>query len=156
TDLPFEETFYDIVERGNSPFGVLLGQQKSFREDRYMKAYTRWLSAALFGAAVFVAANINPAFGHTNSDAADGPIGQTRQAIISGELVGIQTEKDMGLVTVGGRCSGTLVNRSWVLTATHCITTDVTASGPTAALANDVIKATCTSRTAIPTRVVRN
>ena len=56
------------------------------------------------------------------SDPPEGRICHLQQRIIAGALVSVQTQQDLGLVTVGGGCSGTLVNRFWVLTADHCVT----------------------------------
>ena len=79
-----------------------------------------------------------------------------QQQLINGTLVNIYTQKDRGLVTIATGCSGTLVNRSWVLTADHCVTTNGLVGGPTVAMMNLAVTAAWTSRRAIPTRVVRN
>ncbi len=79
-----------------------------------------------------------------------------QQPLVAGTLVDIHTQKERGLVSISSGCSGTLVNRSWVLTADHCVTTDGLVGGPTAATMNLAVTAAWTSRTAIPTRVVRN
>lgn len=92
----------------------------------------------------------------------DGPEGRVctvQQPIISGNLVPVQTQQDLGLVTVnnaGGTCSGTLVNRFWVLTADHCVTSNGTVGGPPAALSALSITAAWSTRVPLPTRVVRN
>ena len=49
-----------------------------------------------------------------------------------------------------------MVNRFWVLTADHCLTTDGRINGPVAALNNVPITAAWSTRTVIPTRFVRN
>jgi hypothetical protein len=54
---------------------------------------------------------------------AEGPIGTSRQAITSLTTVDVATQKRLGLITVNGGCSGTLMNRFWVLTARHCVQT---------------------------------
>lgn len=89
-------------------------------------------------------------------DTAEGRICTITQPIIAGAPVPVPTQKDLGLVTVGGGCSGTLVNRFWVLTADHCVTTNGAVGGPAAALNALPITAAWSTRTPIPTRLVRN
>src|SRR5207245_8196516 len=83
-----------------------------------------------------------------------------QQPLVAGTTVNINTQKNLGLITVGGGCSGTLVNRSWVLTADHCVNTRAEVAGPipiapTSPMANLVITAAWTTRQAIPTFAYR-
>ncbi len=61
----------------------------------------------------------------------------------------------LGLVNVGGRCSGSLLNRFWALKADYCVTRSGEISGPDDALANLVVQAAWSTRQVIPMRVVR-
>lgn len=75
--------------------------------------------------------------------------------IIGGVLTAQSVQRQRGLVTLATGCSGTLLNRFWVLTADHCVTTNGSINGPLAPLASLRVSAVWTTRTATPTRVVR-
>jgi len=75
--------------------------------------------------------------------------------IVGGSLVPPSTQQALGLVSVGGGCSGTLINRFWVLTADHCVTSNGRAGGPMQPYAALPVTAAWSARTAIPTRYER-
>lgn len=89
-------------------------------------------------------------------DTPEGRICTLTQELRQGVLVPVPRQQELGLVTVGRGCSGTLVNRFWVLTADHCVTSDGQINGPSAALSLLPITAAWSTRAPIPTRLVRN
>jgi hypothetical protein len=63
---------------------------------------------------------VSPACGV--EDAAAPPAVETdTSSIIGGDFVSRAQERSMGLVNVNNICSGSLFNRDWVITATHCL-----------------------------------
>ncbi|MGB5556769.1 MAG: trypsin-like serine protease [Paracoccaceae bacterium] len=91
----------------------------------------------------------------TCTDTPEGRVCTISQPITGGSLVSVGTQRDLGLVSVNG-CSGTLINRFWVLTADHCLSANGTINGPLADPATVPITAAWSSRQVIPTRLVRN
>ena len=90
-------------------------------------------------------------------DTPEGRICTVKQEIRRGVLVPVARQQELGLITIGGgACSGTLINRFWVLTADHCVTSDGLVNGPSAALTALPITATWSPRALIPTKLVRN
>lgn len=75
--------------------------------------------------------------------------------LVAGDLVPKAVQQQFGLVTVAGGCSGTLLNRFWVLTADHCVASNGMWGGPDAALANLTVSSTWSTRSARPTKVIR-
>ena len=66
---------------------------------------------------------VSPAHAQDPSDG-EGNIGVIQQPIVAGTVLSTDEQRALGLVTVAGGCSGTLLNRFWVLTARHCISNE--------------------------------
>src|ERR1700738_1503208 len=79
---------------------------------------TKCLTSALAFLTVAMAAIAGTALAQ---DPPEERTGQVQQDIRLGVTVDLQRQQDLGLVTVNGGCSGTLLNRFWVLTAEHCV-----------------------------------
>ncbi len=77
----------------------------------------------------------------------------TEPNLAAGTDVEDVTERTLGLVTVNGGCSGTLLNQFWVLTARHCLT--VNGRVDTAFRPADQLRVTATwsGRTGLGTRI---
>lgn len=88
-------------------------------------------------------------------DTLEGRICSVQQPLVGGALVATEMQRALGLVTITRGCSGTLLNRYWVLTADHCITTDGKPGGPSLDPGSLVIGAAWTGRTASPSKLVR-
>lgn len=76
----------------------------------------QWLAVAAFAASAVLSAQ-------NCQDTPEGRICRIPQAIVAGTQVSLNTQRQLGLVTLSTGCSGTLLNRFWVLTARHCVTT---------------------------------
>ena len=53
-------------------------------------------------------------------------IGVIRQPLFGGDIVGTQTQEELGLVSLGRFCSGVLLRDNWVASAAHCVEVDGT------------------------------
>jgi hypothetical protein len=74
--------------------------------------------------------------------------------IAAGNEVSVDTQRALGLVTINGGCSGTLLNQFWVLTARHCVTVRTASGGIALSPANQVqVTATWSAKTGLGERI---
>jgi hypothetical protein len=117
----------------------------------------RLATLVLFGLCALWSARTAAAQSQTTCrDTPEGRVCTGQQPLVLGALVSQEDQRDLGLVTVGGGCSGTLLNRFWVLTADHCVTTNGALNGPSLDPASLMITATWSTETVRASRLVRN
>ncbi len=73
--------------------------------------------------------------------------------VAAGNEVSVETQRALGLVTVNGGCSGTLLNQFWVLTARHCVTVGNQATGALQPANQVQVTATWSTRTGLGERI---
>lgn len=88
------------------------------------------LTALAFVLGAGVIAISGPARAADCQNTPEGRICKVRQPIAAGAVVGTATQRELGLVTVNGGCSGTLISQFLVLTARHCVTENGQVGGP--------------------------
>ncbi|MEE2690677.1 MAG: trypsin-like serine protease [Pseudomonadota bacterium] len=106
--------------------------------------------AIAFAAALFA----GPAFAAGCRDTPEGPVCTQQQPIVSNQLVSVEDQRQLGLVTVNNGCSGALLNRYWVLTAHHCVAVGGQLGGELLPPANVTVRAAWSAKTAAPTRIL--
>jgi hypothetical protein len=54
----------------------------------------------------------------------DGPIGKTSSPLVAGTLVSAADREALGLLSMNGSCSASLLNNNWAVSASHCLSAD--------------------------------
>jgi len=87
-------------------------------------------------------------------DTPEGRICRVQQPIGAGTLVDAETRRRLGLIKISSGCSGTLLNRFWVLTARHCVTINGMKWGPLVSPSSLLVTADwAPDRAGIPSRI---
>lgn len=76
-----------------------------------------------------------------------------KSQIAGGTATEDATERSLGLVTVNGGCSGTMLNQFWVLTARHCLTVDGRVASAFQTANQIRVTATWSGRTGLGSRI---
>ena len=111
------------------------------------------LLRSLFLLTVVLFAAVDSSAELTCRDTPEGRLCTHAQPIVSLTVVSVDDQRELGLVTVNGGCSGTLLKRSWVITAHHCVAVAGVLGGPLLDARSIVVQATWSTRTVRPSRI---
>lgn len=118
-------------------------------------AFCRTRSLVTGAVVIFAALHAGSAHALPCVETPEGRICSVQQPITAGTVVSSDLQRQLGLITVnagGGTCSGTLINRYWVLTARHCVTTGGITAPLLAPNQTTITAAWAPGRVAVPSR----